>query len=45
MAAKRGFIDDIIDPQNTRKILCRDLNVLRTKDLPNIPRKHTNMPL
>jgi propionyl-CoA carboxylase beta chain len=45
VVAQRGFIDDIIDPQDTRKLLCNDLRVLRTKDLPNIPRKHTNMPL
>lgn len=45
VGAQRGFIDDIIDPQDTRKLLCTDLRVLQTKDLPNIPRKHTNMPL
>lgn len=45
VAAQRGFIDDIIDPQDTRKIICNDLQVLRTKDLPNLPRKHSNLPL
>lgn len=45
VAAQRGFIDDIIDPEMTRKIICNDLRVLRTKKLDNIPRKHSNMPL
>jgi propionyl-CoA carboxylase beta chain len=45
VGAQRGFIDDVIDPKDTRKLLCTDLRVLRTKDLPNIPRKHSNMPL
>lgn len=45
VGAQRGFIDDIIDPQDTRKILCNDLANLRTKKLDNIPRKHSNMPL
>eukprot|EP00523_Entomoneis_sp_CCMP467_P018166 CAMPEP_0168820290 /NCGR_PEP_ID=MMETSP0726-20121227/8763_1 /TAXON_ID=265536 /ORGANISM="Amphiprora sp., Strain CCMP467" /LENGTH=166 /DNA_ID=CAMNT_0008872777 /DNA_START=1 /DNA_END=503 /DNA_ORIENTATION=+ len=45
VVAQRGFIDEIIDPADTRRLICKDLEVLRTKDLPNIPRKHTNMPL
>jgi propionyl-CoA carboxylase beta chain len=45
VAAERGFIDDIIDPQETRRIICSDLRVLRTKQLDNIPRKHSNIPL
>lgn len=45
VAAQRGFIDDIIDPADTRRLVCSDFNVLQTKNLPNIPRKHTNMPL
>ena len=45
VVAQRGFIDDIIEPNETRKRLCNDLKVLRTKKLDNIPRKHTNLPL
>jgi len=45
VCAQRGFIDDIIDPGQTRRYICNDLKVLRTKKLDNIPRKHNNMPL
>ena len=45
VVAQRGFIDDIIDPQDTRRVICNDLRILRTKDLPNLPRKHSNLPL
>jgi len=45
IAAERGFIDDVIDPAETRKILARSLDLLRGKreELPK--RKHGNMPL
>jgi len=45
IAAERGYIDDVIDPAETRKVLCRSLEMLATKreDLPK--RKHGNMPL
>jgi acetyl-CoA carboxylase carboxyltransferase component len=44
-ATDRGYIDDVIDPAETRIKLIASLEVLRTKreDLPN--RKHGNMPL
>jgi propionyl-CoA carboxylase beta chain len=45
VAAERGFVDDIIDPQETRRMICNDLRVLKTKKLDNIPRKHSNIPL
>jgi propionyl-CoA carboxylase beta chain len=45
VSAQRGFIDDIIDPQDTRRIICADLDMLRTKTLDHIPRKHSNIPL
>ncbi|TPP57139.1 Propionyl-CoA carboxylase beta chain [Fasciola gigantica] len=44
-AATRGFVDDVIDPQITRMRLCRDLEMLETKKLPNPWKKHANMPL
>jgi acetyl-CoA carboxylase carboxyltransferase component len=45
IAAERGFIDDVIDPAETRRVLCRSLELLRGKreDLPK--RKHGNVPL
>jgi acetyl-CoA carboxylase carboxyltransferase component len=45
IAAARGFIDDVIDPAETRIILARSLDLLRGKreDLPK--RKHGNVPL
>ena len=45
IAAERGFIDDVIDPADTRRILARSLELLRAKreDLPK--RKHGNVPL
>lgn len=45
MAAQRGFIDDVIDPAETRKVICQELEVLRTKNVENPPRKHSNVPL
>eukprot|EP00030_Apusomonadida_sp_AF-17_P004522 a510533_183.p1 GENE.a510533_183~~a510533_183.p1 ORF type:complete len:569 (-),score=268.38 a510533_183:11-1690(-) len=44
-AAQRGFIDDIIEPAKTRRILCEDLDLLEGKRLENPPRKHGNIPL
>ncbi|XP_064455655.1 propionyl-CoA carboxylase beta chain, mitochondrial-like [Ornithodoros turicata] len=44
-AAIRGFVDDIIEPRFTRKLLCKDLKLLRTKNLKNPPKKHGNIPL
>jgi propionyl-CoA carboxylase beta chain len=44
-AAQRGFIDDIILPETTRKRIIDDLAVLKHKKLPIIYKKHDNMPL
>ncbi len=45
VAAERGFVDDVIDPADTRRILIKSLAVLASKreDLPK--RKHGNVPL
>ncbi len=45
LAAERGYVDDVIDPADTRKVLARSLDLLRTKreELPK--RKHGNVPL
>jgi acetyl-CoA carboxylase carboxyltransferase component len=45
VAAERGYVDDVIDPADTRATLINGLEVLRTKreELPK--RKHGNVPL
>jgi propionyl-CoA carboxylase beta chain len=45
IAGKRGYIDDVIMPHNTRPRVCRSLRMLRDKDLENPWRKHGNLPL
>lgn len=44
-AAKYGFIDDVIEPRNTRFRIIRALEMLSNKKQTNIPRKHGNIPL
>jgi len=44
-AARRGFIDDVIFPRNTRARIGRALQMLRDKKLENPWKKHGNMPL
>ncbi len=44
-AAKYGFIDDIIEPRNTRFRIIRSLEALATKKEVNPPKKHDNLPL
>ncbi len=45
IAAARGFIDDVIDPRETRPRLINALDSLRNKRDTNPPRKHGNLPL
>ncbi|MEJ2690721.1 MAG: acyl-CoA carboxylase subunit beta [Deltaproteobacteria bacterium] len=45
IASHRGFIDDVIMPNSTRKRICRSLAMLRDKKLTNPWRKHGNIPL
>ena len=45
VAGSRGFIDDVIQPHETRKRVCRSLAMLRDKKLENPWRKHGNIPL
>jgi propionyl-CoA carboxylase beta subunit len=45
VAASRGFIDDVIQPADTRRRLCRALHMLRDKQLSNPWKKHDNIPL
>ncbi len=44
-AASYGYIDDVIEPRNTRFRIIRGLEVLSTKKLVNPPKKHSNIPL
>jgi propionyl-CoA carboxylase beta chain len=44
-AAARGYIDDVIDPRDTRRRLIDALGTLATKRDRNPPRKHGNIPL
>ena len=44
-AAAFGYIDDIIEPRNTRFRVIRAFEALQTKKVLNPPRKHSNMPL
>jgi propionyl-CoA carboxylase beta chain len=44
-AAERGYIDDVIDPRDTRPRLIDALRTLETKRDRNPPRKHGNIPL
>ncbi|MFJ9568718.1 acyl-CoA carboxylase subunit beta [Streptomyces bacillaris] len=43
-AAERGLIDDVIDPRETRSVLCRTMSMLVTKDVDLPHRKHGNPP-
>jgi acetyl-CoA carboxylase carboxyltransferase component len=45
VAAERGFVDDVIDPAETRIKLVEGLRVLRTKRDEVPQRKHGNIPL
>ncbi len=45
IAASRGFIDDIIEPRNTRPRLINALQVFTNKRDENLPKKHGNIPL
>ena len=45
VAAARGYIDDVIDPRETRPKLIKALRMLQSKDVSNPPKKHGNIPL
>ncbi len=45
VAGARGYIDDVIQPHETRQRICRSLTMLRDKKLDNPWRKHGNIPL
>jgi propionyl-CoA carboxylase beta chain len=45
VAGRRGYIDDVIMPHETRKRVARSLAMLKDKDIENPWRKHGNIPL
>jgi propionyl-CoA carboxylase beta chain len=45
VAAERGYVDEVIEPRDTRARLCAMLEVLKTKRDSNPPKKHGNIPL
>ena len=45
VAARNGWLDDVIEPQESRQRLIRALNILRTKREWSPPKKHGNIPL
>jgi len=45
VAAKRGFVDEVIEPRATRSKLITGLRMLQNKKELNPPRKHSNIPL
>lgn len=44
-AAAYGYIDDVIEPMNSRFRIIRGFESLATKKLSNPPKKHSNIPL
>jgi len=45
VAAERGYVDEVIEPRDTRRRLIQTLEVLHTKRDSNPPKKHGNIPL
>jgi acetyl-CoA carboxylase carboxyltransferase component len=45
IAASRGYIDEVIEPKQTRQKLINALEMLKNKRDSNPPKKHGNMPL
>lgn len=44
-AAELGYVDAVIDPEETRPVLIRSLEMLKNKRDQNPPKKHGNIPL
>ncbi|MFO1534772.1 MAG: carboxyl transferase domain-containing protein, partial [Thermoplasmatota archaeon] len=45
VAARKGYIDDVIEPQETRPMLIKALETLVNKRADGPKRKHGNIPL
>jgi len=44
-AAERGYVDDVIEPRQTRAMMINALKMARNKDVQRPQRKHGNIPL
>ena len=44
-AAERGYIDEVIQPQSTRRRICRAFSLLAEKQSDMPWKKHDNLPL
>ncbi len=44
-AARRGYVDAVIRPAQTRVRICKALRMLENKQASNLPKKHGNIPL
>ena len=44
-AAKMGYVDDVIEPSQTRQMLAAALEMLSSKRDSRLPKKHGNLPL
>jgi propionyl-CoA carboxylase beta chain len=45
IAAQKGYIDGIIEPQETRSKICKAISMLHSKNLKVPSKKHDNLPL
>ncbi len=45
VAADRGFVDEVIEPRQTRRKIIAGLEMTRNKRDRNPPKKHGNIPL
>jgi acetyl-CoA carboxylase carboxyltransferase component len=45
VAARNGWLDDVIEPEQSRIRLCRALNIIKSKREWSPPKKHGNIPL
>lgn len=45
IAAKRGYVDEVILPEETRRRICSALELLKTKQVQAQAKKHGNIPL
>jgi len=45
VVAERGYVDDVIEPRRTRRVLIEALETAKTKREKRPPRKHGNIPL
>jgi propionyl-CoA carboxylase beta chain len=44
-AARSGYIDDVIEPRETRPMIVTALATLRNKAVSTLPKKHGNFPV